>query len=75
MASLSLKVARPRPFSHNETHDSLTQHTFLFNNFFRKDKDFKPILKSTFTWDARRDNYGVTADQADELETLLLLGT
>ena len=67
MASLSLRVAPPRPFSHNETHDSLTQHKFLFNNFYRKDKDFKPILKSTFTWDARRDNYGVTAKQHKQL--------
>ena len=71
MASLSLRVAPPRPFTQNETHDSLTQHKFLFNNFYRKDKDFKPILKSTFRWDSRRDNYGVTPDQADELETLL----
>ena len=71
MASLNLRVAPPRPFTQNETHDSLTQHKFLFNNFYRKDKDFKPILKSTFHWDSRRDHYGVTADQSDELETLL----
>ena len=48
MASLNLRVAPPCPLTHNETHDSLTQHRFLFNNFYRKDKDFKPILKSTF---------------------------
>ena len=71
MASLNLRVAPPRPFTHNETHDSLTQHRFLFNNFYRKDKDFKPILKSTLKWDSRRGNYGVALDQHDELETLL----
>ena len=72
MAALNLRVAPPRPFTNHETHDSLTQHRFLFNNFYRKDKDFKPLLKSTFTWNARAQNYGVADEnQRDELETLL----
>ena len=67
---LSTKVAPPRPLTHKETHDSLTQFKFHFNNFYRKDSDFKPILKSNFTWNATAVNYGVD-DQADDLETLL----
>ena len=67
---LSTKVAPPRPLTQKETHDSLTQFKFHFNNFYRKDADFKPILKSNFTWDATAENYGVD-DQADDLETLL----
>ena len=69
--SLSTKVAPPRPLTHNETNDSLTQFRFHFNNFYRKDSDFKPILKSTFTWDATAANYGKIAEEADDLETLL----
>ena len=65
------KVAPPRPLTHSETNDSLTQFKFHFNNFYRKDSDFKPILKSTFTWDGTAANYGRTADEADDLETLL----
>jgi len=71
MASLNLRVAPPRPFTQNETHDSLTQHRFLFNNFYRKDKDFKPILKTSFKWDPRSIHYGVSENECDELETLL----
>ena len=71
MASLNLRVAPPRPFTQNETHDSLTQHRFLFNNFYRKDKDFKPLLKTNFRWDPNSVHYGVTENEYDELETLL----
>ena len=71
MASLNLRVAPPRPFTQNETHDSLSQHRFLFNNFYRKDKDFKPVLKTNFKWDPKSVNYGVTENEYDELETLL----
>ena len=69
--NLATKVAPPRPLTHTETHDSLTQFKFHFNNFYRKDTDFRPILKSTFAWNAAEANYGRTADEGDELETLL----
>ena len=69
--NLASKVAPPRPLTHSETNDSLTQFKFHFNNFYRKDSDFKPILKSTFTWDGTAANYGKEPDEADDLETLL----
>ena len=69
--NLAHKVAPPRPLTHVETHDSLTQFRFHFNNFYRKDSDFRPILKSTFTWNGTQNNYGRTPDEGDDLETLL----
>ena len=69
--NLASKVAPPRPLTHTETNDSLTQFEFHFNNFYRKDSDFKPILKTTFNWDGTAANYGKTPDEADDLETLL----
>lgn len=58
-----------------ETHHSLTQWKFTFNNFYRKDPDFNPLLKSSLVWDASAANYSLTgmtaADQGDNLETLL----
>ena len=69
--SLAHKVAPPRPLTHSETHDTLTQFRFHFNNFYRKDDDFKPLLRSNLTWNSSAISYGLTPDQGDDLETLL----
>ena len=69
--NLAHKVAPPRPLTNVETHDSLTQFKFHFNNFYRKDADFRPILRSTFTWNGTQNSYGRTPDEGDDLETLL----
>ena len=70
--NIATKVASPRPLTHKETHDSLTKFKFHFNNFYRKDSDFKPILKRNFTWDTTAENYDV-ADQADDLGNICSL--
>jgi hypothetical protein len=69
--NLAHKVAPPRPLTHVETHDSLTQFRFRFNNFYRKDVEFRPMLRSAFTWNGTQNNYGRTPDEGDDLETLL----
>ena len=69
--NLAHKVAPPRPLTNVETHDSLTQFKFHFNNFYRKNADFRPILRSAFTWNGTQDNYTRTPDEGDDIETLL----
>ena len=75
---MSVKIGTinpPRVLKNNETHDSLTQWKFQFNNFFLKDSDFKSLLKSSLTWDSSSPNYGFLGegkeDKSDNLEILL----
>ena len=71
--NLAHKIAPPRHLTHVETHDSLTQFKFHFNNFYRKDDDFKPLLKSEFTWNGSQT---ITVKvQAKEMTLKLCLAT